>query len=453
MSVSELIKKYNVPVPRYTSYPTVPLWENPSNLAESWPEIVQSTFKATNTEKGISLYMHLPFCESLCTYCGCFQHITINHAVEGKYIDCLLEEWSQYLKLFDEKPEIREIHLGGGTPTFFSPENLNRLITSITGASGNKFDPEFSFEGHPNNTKREHLQTLFDLGFRRVSFGVQDFDEKIQHVINRIQPYENVERSIKDARDIGYKSVNFDLVYGLPFQTEEIVETTFKKVLALRPERIAYYSYAHVPWKRPGQRRYTEKDLPNNDLKRRLYDIGKEMLMKEGYHEIGMDHFALPHDDLYIAQQNGQLHRNFMGYTVTNTELLIGLGASSISDAKGAFAQNLKKVKEYQDAIVHGESLLINGHVLTEEDLQIRALIKSLICNGSAKFDGFSLEKLPNENRNKLVQMKEEGLLDFDENEISISEIGKIFIRNICSVFDLRMAANKTEEPRYSKAI
>ncbi len=453
MSVRDLILKYNVPVPRYTSYPTVPLWENPSDLAAKWPRIVQSTFEETNKEKGISLYMHLPFCESLCTYCGCFQHITINHAVEKKYIDCLLKEWSGYLELFDEKPEIREIHLGGGTPTFFSPENLNRLVTTILDSSGNKFSREFSFEGHPNNTKRGHLQALYDLGFRRVSFGVQDFDEKIQHVINRIQPYENVERSIKDAREVGYKSVNFDLVYGLPFQTEEIVATTFQKVLDLRPERIAYYSYAHVPWKRPGQRRYTESDLPDNELKRRLYEIGKEMLQGNGYREIGMDHFALPQDDLFIAQQNGQLHRNFMGYTVTNTELLIGLGASSISDAKGAFAQNIKKVKEYENAVESGDSLLTNGHVLSKQDLVIRRLIKSLICNSYASFSGFSLAELPKENLQMLNQMEAEGLLDLNNEEITVTKLGKVFIRNICSAFDLRMAESKTEEPRYSKAI
>ena len=166
MNLSELIKKYNVPVPRYTSYPTVPLWENPSDLQQKWPEIVKKTFDATNAEKGISLYLHLPFCESLCTYCGCFQHITINHSVEEKYINCLLKEWEGYLKVFEEAPQIREIHLGGGTPTFFSPENLNKLIKSILKVSGNKFEPEFSFEGHPNNTKKEHLQTLFELGVK-----------------------------------------------------------------------------------------------------------------------------------------------------------------------------------------------------------------------------------------------------------------------------------------------
>jgi len=448
-----LIKKYNVPVPRYTSYPTVPMWDNNANLVEKWPGIVRKIFKETNATKGISIYIHLPFCESLCTYCGCFQHITVNHAVEQKYINCVLKEWDQYLQIMGDRPEVREIHLGGGTPTFFSPGNLAFLITQILKTSGSEFEREFSFEGHPNNTTREHLQMLYDLGFRRVSFGVQDFDTHIQYIINRVQPYENVERSIRNARSIGYKSVNFDLVYGLPFQTEDIVRNTFEKVLALKPDRIAYYSYAHVPWKRPGQRRYSEADLPDNEMKRKLYDIGKEKLAEAGYKEIGMDHFSLPDDDLYQALENHNLHRNFMGYTVTNTELLIGLGASSISDAKYAFAQNYKKVHEYQDAVENGRSLQVNGHILNQEDLVVRSLIKDLICNGKATFHAFDLNWLSEEKRVRLEEMKREGLILTDREKIEVTELGKIFIRNICSIFDLRMERDRSELPRYSKAI
>ncbi len=449
----ELIKKYNVPVPRYTSYPTVPLWEMPSDLDDIWPDLVKKAFDETNSKRGISLYMHLPFCESLCTYCGCFQHITINHQVEKKYIESLLKEWTKYLQIFDEKPEIREIHLGGGTPTFFSPENLKWLISEILASSGSKFKPEFSFEGHPNNTKREHLETLFGLGFRRVSFGVQDFDPKIQYAINRIQPYEKVVKAISDARKVGYRSVNFDLVYGLPFQNEQIVRNTFEKVLALRPDRIAYYSYAHVPWKRPGQRRYSESDLPDNELKRNLYEIGREKLEQAGYKEIGMDHFALPDDDLYQAFTSGNLHRNFMGYTVTNTELLIGLGASAISDAKYAFAQNVKNVKSYHSAMGNKEDQFINGHVLTDEDLKVRELIKELICQGKANFSEFDMHLIPSKKINKLITMQNEGLLEFDDHSIQITSKGKMFVRNICSLFDLRMAKDQSNQPRYSKAI
>lgn len=453
MNFSALIRKYNVPVPRYTSYPTVPLWDNPADLADHWPAVVKRVFDETNTQKGISLYIHLPFCESLCTYCGCFQHITINHAVEGKYIECVLKEWNQYLAIFGEKPQLRELHLGGGTPTFFSPQNLKKLIQGILSASGDRFAREFSFEGHPNSTRLEHLKVLFDLGFRRVSFGVQDFDEKIQRAINRIQPYENVENAIRNAREAGYKSVNFDLVYGLPFQTEEIVEATFRKVLKLRPDRIAYYSYAHVPWKRPGQRGYSEADLPDNELKRKLYEIGRHLLLAEGYQEIGMDHFALPGDDLTRALKSRSLHRNFMGYTVTNTDLLVGLGASSISDAKYAFAQNKKKVKEYQDAILGDGDVLTNGHILSDEDLRTRSVIRDLMCLGETSFDDFSIRDVPRQNRLKLLEMADEGLLAIEDGKLAVTTPGKVFIRNICALFDLRMASSVSEGPRYSKAI
>lgn len=451
--MNQLIRKYNVPVPRYTSYPTVPMWENPETLEISWTNIVKRIFDESNNEKGISLYLHLPFCESLCTYCGCSQHITINHTVEEKYIDCLLNEWQSWLDRFQAQPNIREIHLGGGTPTFFSPENLELLLSKIINSGNNKFEKEYSFEGHPNNTAYDHLKVLHGLGFSRVSFGVQDFDLKIQEIINRIQPYENVVKATQQAREIGYKSVNFDLVYGLPLQTEEIVENTFRKVLSLRPDRIAYYSYAHVPWKRPGQRRYTEEDLPDNELKRRLYDIGKDMLIDAGYVEIGMDHFALPEDELTAAFKNGRLHRNFMGYTVTNTDLLLGLGASSISDAKYAYAQNKKKVKEYQDAILNDTPKLTNGHILNSEDLTIKEFIKELICSGQAKDHHNILDLLPNKNQDKLNVMIEEGIVEINDNMVAVTKKGKPFIRNICNIFDLRHWRSQEVHRRYSKAI
>ncbi|CAN5568840.1 hypothetical protein BH23BAC1_BH23BAC1_45600 [soil metagenome] len=342
MITEDLIKKYNVPAPRYTSYPTVPYWDKEQISSRSWIEVVKRAFMESNKEKGISLYIHLPFCESLCTYCGCNTRITKNHKVEDEYIDAVMKEWQFYLQQFSEKPIIRELHLGGGTPTFFSPENLWQLISNILGTAEMHPSADFSFEGHPNNTTEKHLQVLFDLGFRRVSFGIQDLDLKVQYAIHRIQPYENVEAVSKEARRIGYTSINFDLIYGLPFQTSESVLSTIEKFAQLMPERIAFYSYAHVPWLKPGQRGYSEDNLPDNEVKRKLYESGKEKLNSLGYINIGMDHFALPGDSLYEAFHEGKLHRNFMGYTVCHTDLLVGLGTSAISDAKYGYMQNNK---------------------------------------------------------------------------------------------------------------
>jgi oxygen-independent coproporphyrinogen III oxidase len=239
---------------------------------------------------------------------------------------------------------------------------------------------EGSFEGHPNNTTREHLQVLYNLGFTRVSFGVQDMDLKVQTAIHRIQPFENVERVCREARAIGYSSVNFDLIYGLPFQTTDSIKNTFQSVLQLRPERIAFYSYAHVPWTSKSQRAYSETDLPAGSDKRMLYELGKEMLMKEGYEDVGMDHFALAGDDLLEAKWQGSLHRNFMGYTTAPSEVLIGLGVSAISDAFFAYRQNEKNLEDYYRCLEHNTFPIVKGIDLSDEDVQIRRHILDITC-------------------------------------------------------------------------
>jgi oxygen-independent coproporphyrinogen-3 oxidase len=297
-----LLAKYNVPVPRYTSYPTVPFWSSTPGQ-EDWKTLVRNSFRKTNSTNGISLYIHLPFCESLCTYCACNTRITVNHKVEVPYLEAVLAEWKLYLQLMDEKPRISEIHLGGGTPTFFSAANLHRLLSGILAEAEINEQHDFSFEGHPANTTAEHLQTLYDLGFRRVSFGIQDFDPLVQDTINRYQSYEQVNDVVREARRIGYRSVNFDLVYGLPHQKLPTITDTIEKVIRLHPDRIAFYSYAHVPWLRPGQRKFTEKDLPLDGEKRALYEKGLHMFTAAGYHDIGLDHFALREDALYTAWQ------------------------------------------------------------------------------------------------------------------------------------------------------
>jgi oxygen-independent coproporphyrinogen-3 oxidase len=350
---SQLVSKYNVAVPRYTSYPTVPFWKEGIDVNQ-WRSVFVQQFQLHKNE-GISLYIHLPFCESLCTYCGCNKKITTNHSVEEEYMQTILKEWRMYIALLNEPPLIRELHLGGGTPTFFSPQNLERLLNGIFANAQVHPEHEFSFEGHPNNTTCEHLQTLYSLGFRRVSFGVQDNDPEVQRIINRIQPVENVKKVTEAARSIGYKSVNFDLIYGLPLQNLQRLEKTILQSIEMKPDRIAFYSYAHVPWASRGQRLFDETDLPSTEEKMALYQLGKQLFADHGYEDIGMDHFALPTDDLFAARNNGTLHRNFMGYTTQNTSLLLGLGVSSISDVGVAFAQNDKTLHDYSEAINNNE--------------------------------------------------------------------------------------------------
>ncbi len=449
-----LVEKYNLPVPRYTSYPTVPVWKEGLDVAR-FKDLLQQQFRIHNSKEGISLYIHLPFCESLCTYCGCNKKITTNHDVEDEYLAIIEKEFDMYLSLFDEKPVIREMHLGGGTPTFFSPANLKRFISYIFDRSVIHPQHEFSVEGHPNNTTREHLQTLYDLGFRRVSYGVQDNDPEVQRIINRLQPLENVKRATTDAREIGYESVNYDLIYGLPKQTLETITRTFEQVLELQPDRIAFYSYAHVPWTSRGQRLFDENDLPSPDDKLKLYLKGKELLTNAGYTDIGMDHFALVNDELYKAWNNGTLHRNFMGYTTQNTEILLGLGVSSISDIGIAFAQNKKSIHEYYEAIQKNELPLFRGYFLNEEDVHFRKYILDISCRGNTVFREEDKDVLKEYSFPELKKLEADELVEWNENEVKVTAKGRHFIRNICSAFDLYIQRNRehNNKPQFSKAI
>lgn len=440
----DLIKKYDVPVPRYTSYPTLPYWDTACFNTEKWNEAVRKSFNESNLTKGISLYIHLPFCESLCTYCACNTRITINHKVEIHYIKTVLREWEMYKEVLGEIPVIRELHLGGGTPTFFSAENLRWLVSSIL--EGTAIHPhfEFSFEGHPNNTSFEHLKTLHDLGFRRVSFGVQDLDEKVQRTINRIQPFENLQRVTSEARTMGYESISYDLIYGLPFQTQSTIINTIEKVLTLKPDRVSFYSYAHVPWIKPGQRGYEDADLPADVLKRQLYETGRFLLKKRNYYDVGMDHFALKHDSLFRAQVDGRLHRNFMGYTTNQTDLLIGLGTSAISDAKYAYAQNFKKVEEYRAAIAKDDFAVDKGHLQTDEDIRVRRYITEIACQGKIAQQNV-LEVDDEKSISMLEDMVQEQILCSTADGFHVTEYGRPFIRNICSVFDKRMKSKSVQ--------
>ncbi|HUC80468.1 MAG TPA: oxygen-independent coproporphyrinogen III oxidase [Flavisolibacter sp.] len=448
-----LVRKYNQPLPRYTSYPTVPVWHEKLDAGE-WKYIFTQKFAEQNHVNGISLYIHLPFCESLCTYCGCNKKITSNHSVEEEYLLAIEKEWNLYRQLMKQTPVIRELHLGGGTPTFFSPRNLKRLLLFITKNSIIHPRHEFSIEGHPNNTTKAHLQMLYDLGFRRISYGVQDNDPKVQRVINRIQPVENVRIATEEARRIGFTSVNYDLIYGLPLQTLESIERTINEVIELKPDRIAFYSYAHVPWTSKAQRLFDEADLPDAETKIQLYLKGKELLTKAGYHDIGMDHFALPHDELYLAWQAGKMHRNFMGYTTQNSGMLLGLGVSSISDTGNAFAQNEKTLHDYYAAVNSGQLAIKKGYVLSEEDVAFRNYILDISCKGTTTFLDEHLPLLQAYTFPVLAASAEDGLVTWDNSSVTLTEQGHYFIRVVCSAFDLYLQRGaESSKPVFSKAI
>ena len=452
---NSLIEKYNVPGPRYTSYPTVPYWDNNTFSSKLWKESVKRSFDESNSKEGISLYIHLPFCESLCTFCGCHKRITKQHDVESPYINALLKEWSLYLDLFGEKPIIKELHLGGGTPTFFSPDHLKELINGILRLSVLAENYEFSFEGHPNNTTREHLQALYDVGFRRVSFGVQDYNEKVQKAIHRIQPFENVKRATENAREIGYTSVGHDIIFGLPFQKLEHVKTTILNTKLLQPDRLAFYSYAHVPWiKGNGQRGFNDSDIPSAPLKRAQYELGKTMLKEAGYEDIGMDHFALTSDSLYTSMKTSKLHRNFMGYTASKTQLMIGLGVSSISDSWYGFAQNVKSIEEYYHLIQECILPVFKGHILSDEDLIIRKHILNLMCDFKTSWSSTDLyfKELPDV-LIKLKEMEKDGLLEISNTTITVLPEGRPYVRNICMAFDLLLQRKKPDTQLFSMTV
>ena len=449
-----LTDKYNVPGPRYTSYPTVPYWNVDRFSTQGWQQRVKDCYGESKDE-GISLYIHLPFCESMCTFCGCHKRITKRHEVEGPYIDAVLNEWLLYRDLLGSRPKIKELHLGGGTPTFFSPENLSRLIKGIFRFADKAPNAELSFEGHPNNTTRAHLETLYALGFRRVCFGVQDYNTKVQLAINRIQPFEKVKTVTEMAREIGYTSIGHDIIYGLPFQTLDDVKNTIVRTNDLRPDRIAFYSYAHVPWiKGNGQRGYREEDLPGAEEKKAQYTIGKKWLTAMGYNDIGMDHFAVGSDRLYDATKKGTLHRNFMGYTPQKTQLMIGLGVSSISDSWSAFAQNVKNIEEYQELVNQGVIPVFRGHLLNEEDKQVRGHILNLMCRFETSWH---IDRTPSLDVQRIIdrlgELEADGLVTIGSNGIGVTERGKPFIRNIAMAFDLKLQRKQPDTRLFSMTV
>lgn len=445
----ELLSKYDVPVPRYTSYPTVPYWEN-NPTTEEWINSLKKYFSKDDTKW--SMYLHIPFCETLCTFCGCNTIITKDHKREQPYVTHLLKEWSIYLKHIPhiKDKELKEVHLGGGTPTFLSAEHLVELMQALFKDVKKSQDFEASIEVDPRRTKAEQLKALYDIGFRRVSMGVQDFDPEVQRLVNRIQPEEMTLSLTQKARNMGYTSVNYDLIYGLPKQTKESIKVLAEKTLEHKPDRIALYSFALVPWIKPTHRLYKDEDLPMGLEKRELYEIARTILLAGGYKEIGMDHFALETDSLYKAAQAQKLHRNFMGYTHHRTDILLGLGVSSISETPDCFHQNEKKYQIYQRFVENEQIPTLRGHKLSEQDKVRREQILKLMTLGETQLDSKAHEEEVKVFLNELIV---DGLVEVKEQKIIVTSKGHPFLRNICMSLDERLRANKPTQQVFSKAL
>lgn len=448
-----LIAKYDIAGPRYTSYPTVPYWEN-SPSERQWLEHIGRALDAGG-EHGAALYVHIPFCRALCTFCGCNTRITRSHSVVMPYVQALLAELDLYLRpLKREQLELGELHLGGGTPTFLTTEELEALLAGLFERARVRSDAICSIEVDPRVTSTEQLSVLARHGFRRISLGVQDFDPRVQDIVNRVQSEACVGEVTRAARALGYDSVNFDLIYGLPLQTLASIDATMDAVCRLRPDRIALYGYAHVPWIKPGQRRFTEMDVPQGEVKRQLYELGRERLEREGYREIGLDHFALESDSLWKAQQSGAMHRNFMGYTDAFTRPLIGLGVSSIGDAGDAYAQNEKDLRNYQQRVERGELPIHRGHLLDAEDQILRRHILRLMTRLETRWEA------PEDYTDylataiqRLAEPAADQLIELDAAGCRVTEKGRAFLRNICMAFDARLSRRTPDKVLFSRTI
>ena len=448
---SARVAKYDVAGPRYTSYPTVPYWEETPSESQ-WLERVGAALRsAQGSGQGASIYVHVPFCRALCTFCGCNTRVTRTHTIIMPYVQSVLGEYALYReRLGVETLELGELHLGGGTPTFLNPDELGALVSGLLQFSRPRPEAVLSVEVDPRVTTQEQLSLLAQYGFRRISLGVQDFDPRVQDIVNRVQSVEQVRTVTEQARSLGFNSVNFDLIYGLPLQTLASVEATMDAVCELRPDRIALYGYAHVPWIRPGQRRFTESDLPEGAARRALYELGRDRLESAGYREVGLDHFALPTDSLWAAVRGGTMHRNFMGYTDHCTRPLLGLGVSAIGDAGDAYAQNEKELQTYQERIGRRELPLHRGHLLDAEDQVLRAHILNLMTRLQTSWRGDHHTAFLDSVPERLAEMSADGLVELDQDGCRVTEAGRPFLRNICMAFDARLVRRSPDRQIFS---
>ncbi len=451
MTATELLAKYDIPGPRYTSYPTVPYWGRAPSPDEWLTHLEGAITRSRAAGQGGAMYIHVPFCRSLCHYCGCNTHIGRDTKVSAAYVETLLAEWALYTARLG-KVRIDELHVGGGTPTYLSPEQLERMLGGVLSTVDLGPGAELGIEADPRVTTREQLEVLARLGFRRLSLGIQDFDPVVQHAVNRHQTVEEVRVVTEHARALGFTSINYDLIYGLPKQTAAGIQRTVDEVRKLRPDRLAFYGYAHVPWMKSFQRKFEDSDVPAGAEKRALYELGREQLLATGYREIGLDHFALESDGLWQAYREKRMHRNFMGYTDRSTMPLFALGVSAIGDTWTAFAQNEKTVDAWTAAITQGALPITKGHVLDAEDLLLRRHILDVMTRFETQWDTAALPYFAQLSQT-LGELQRDGLVQLSGSSLSVTEEGKPFVRNVCMAFDARLARKAPDRPLFSRTV
>ena len=456
LEVSEdFLAKYNRSGPRYTSYPTAPVWNDAFQQADL--ETFYARAEAANTP--VSLYMHLPFCENLCLFCACNVVIQKDKSAAIPYLQSLKSEIDHISSSVSRHREVVQFHWGGGTPTYLSPAQLQDLFTHTREHFSFASNAEIGIEVDPRVTSNEHLEVLRKLGFNRLSMGIQDFTPLVQETIRRVQPFEMTRDLIQAARALGFDSINVDLIYGLPYQTAASFSDTAEKILQLAPDRIAMFSYAHVPWLRKQQGSF-QGHLPEGMEKFNIFKAGIRAFTDAGYLYIGMDHFAKPSDELAIAQRERTLHRNFQGYTTKAGADLYGMGVSAISSIGAAYAQNQRAIAEYRSAIAAHGSATMRGYHLNEDDVLRRAVITRLLCHAvilkseienefHIHFDDYFAREL-----GELAAMREDGLVLLSENEIRVTPRGRTFIRNLAMPFDRYLREQKMDErPLFSKTL
>ncbi len=449
----DLVRKYNVPGPRYTSYP--PATRFTGSL--TWPTLAKALLENNRTERDLSLYFHIPFCESLCWYCGCNTVITRQRSNGATYLDAIEKELDRMSLILNPNRKVVQIHLGGGTPTFLTPDELRRLGGMIRSRFRIASDVEGGVEIDPRRLTVDHVAALREAGFNRASLGVQDFDPKVQLAVHRIQPRELTLQAVDWLRSNKFQSINIDLIYGLPYQTVASFSRTLQSVLELQPDRLAVFSYAHVPWIKPAQKRL-EEALPSVEEKLEILKLVIETMTDANrYVYIGMDHFARPGDELAIAQKNKTLHRNFQGYSTRSGTDIYSFGMSSISQVEGVYWQNHKELPRYYQAVETGSVPLARGYVLSEEDRLRRATIMRLMCDGSLDFPalsqqlGINFSEHFSRELDSLGDLEADGLIRRTGLRLDVTETGRLLIRNIAMRFDATLSEGR--EQHFSRTI
>ena len=454
----ELLTRFDVAGPRYTSYPTADRFVEAFGEAQYVSALQQRGAGSVQASKPLSLYVHLPFCESLCYYCACNKIITKHHDRTGPYLRYLSREVDLHVQHLGSQQVVSQLHLGGGTPTFLSDGELGELMAMLQRNFSFVPGGEYSIEIDPRTIDATRLGTLKRLGFNRLSFGVQDFDPLVQKAVHRVQPAEQVFALVAAAREIGFDSINVDLIYGLPQQTPESFDRTLAQVVELRPDRIALYGYAHLPERFKPQRRINAGDLPQAGGKVAMLARSLAAFEQAGYVYIGMDHFALPQDALAVAKRQGRLHRNFQGYSTQPDADLIALGVSAIGKVGATYSQNAKDLIEYQDRLDHGQLPVVRGLAVTRDDLLRRAVIMSLMCQGRVQFESIELSHLIDFKSyfagelGRLSAMQDDGLVELTDSAIEVTAMGWFFVRGVAMVFDKYLQADRTRA-RFSKIL